>query len=102
MNLTIETEREDDGLWIAEVPQLPGVLAYGTTPDEAMAKTEVLALRVLAERLEHGQAKPMQVNIEVAGRVERSATQHPRAEPAMLGRGPRDPCPNLRSPTRDA
>jgi len=52
MKLTLETEQEDDGRWIAEVPQLPGVLAYGTTRDEAMARAEVLALRVLAEQLQ--------------------------------------------------
>ncbi len=65
MNLTIETEREADGRWIAEVPQLPGVLAYGVTQDEAMAKAEVLALRVLADRLEHGESKPENVSISV-------------------------------------
>ncbi len=52
MNLTFETELEDDGRWIAEVPELAGVMAYGTTRMQAMAKAEVLALRVLAERLE--------------------------------------------------
>lgn len=57
MNFDIECEQEDDGRWLAEVPQLPGVLAYGITRDEAMAKAQVLALRVLAERLEHGQIK---------------------------------------------
>ena len=66
MKLTIETELENDGRWIAEVPQLAGVLAYGATADEAMAKAEALALRVLAERLEQGEAKPMHVSIEVA------------------------------------
>jgi len=49
MNYNIECEREEDGRWIAEVPQLPGVLAYGATADEAMIKVEALALRVLAE-----------------------------------------------------
>ncbi len=58
MKLTIETEQEVDGRWIAEVPQLAGVLAYGATRDEAMQKGEVLALRVLAEQLEHGEARP--------------------------------------------
>lgn len=52
MKLTLETEQEDDGLWIAEVPELAGVLAYGTTREEAMARAEVLALRVLAEQSE--------------------------------------------------
>jgi predicted RNase H-like HicB family nuclease len=50
-HFTIEHEREYDGRWIAEVPQLPGVLAYGSTPDEATVKAEALALRVLAEDL---------------------------------------------------
>jgi predicted RNase H-like HicB family nuclease len=66
MKLTIETEREEDGRWLAEVPQLLGVLAYGATRDEAMAKAEALALRVLAERLEHGEAKPTAFSIAVA------------------------------------
>jgi predicted RNase H-like HicB family nuclease len=54
----IEMEREADGRWIAEVIALPGVLAYGATRDEAIAKAEILALRVLADRLEHGEAIP--------------------------------------------
>jgi predicted RNase H-like HicB family nuclease len=66
MRLTLETEQEDDGRWIAEVPQLPGVLAYGGTRDEAMARAEVLALRVLAEQLEHGEARPIGLSISVA------------------------------------
>jgi predicted RNase H-like HicB family nuclease len=53
---TIESEREADGRWIAEIPALPGVLAYGATRDEAIARAKALALRVLAERLEHGEA----------------------------------------------
>jgi predicted RNase H-like HicB family nuclease len=56
MELSLDCEREDDGRWLAEVPELPGVLAYGSSPDEAMAKAEVLALRVLAERIEQGEA----------------------------------------------
>jgi predicted RNase H-like HicB family nuclease len=51
MNYNIEYEREEDGSWIAEAPQLPGVLAYGATAGEAMLKTEALTIRVLAERL---------------------------------------------------
>ena len=65
-DFTIEHEREDDGRWIAEVPQLPGVLAYGSTADEAMAKAEALALRVLAERLEQNEAKPQAISIGIA------------------------------------
>ena len=66
MNLTLETEQEDDGRWVAEVPQLSGVLAYGATREEAMSKAEVLALRVLAEQLEHGEARPVGLSISVA------------------------------------
>lgn len=54
----VEIEREEDGRWIAEIPNLPGVMVYGQTRNEAMAKVEALALRVLADRLEHGEAVP--------------------------------------------
>lgn len=54
----VEIEREDDGRWIAEVLALPGAMAYGKSREEALAKAEVLALRVLADRLEHGEAIP--------------------------------------------
>lgn len=66
MQFTIEREREEDGRWLAEVPELPGVLAYGATADEAMAKAEVLALRVLAERLEHNESGPQPISIGFA------------------------------------
>jgi len=66
MKFTIEHEREEDGRWLAEVPELTGVLAYGATADEAMAKAEVLALRVLAERLEHNEAGPQPISIGFA------------------------------------
>jgi len=66
MKFTIEHEREEDGRWLAEVPELPGVLAYGATADEAMAKAEALALRVLAERLEHKEAGPQPISIGFA------------------------------------
>lgn len=52
MHFTIEHEQEDDGRWLAEVPELSGVLAYGATRQEAMARAEILALRVSAERPE--------------------------------------------------
>jgi predicted RNase H-like HicB family nuclease len=58
MTFRIEIEQEQDGRWIAEVPELSGVLTYGTTADEARAKVQALALRVVAERLEHGEAGP--------------------------------------------
>lgn len=66
MDFTLELEREDDGRWLAEVPGLPGVLAYGATPEEAQAKAQVLALRVLAERLEHKEARPVPIHITLA------------------------------------
>jgi predicted RNase H-like HicB family nuclease len=66
VHLDIECEREEDGRWLAEVPQLPGVLAYGSTRDEAMARAQILALRVLAERLEHGESEPQSISISVA------------------------------------
>jgi predicted RNase H-like HicB family nuclease len=58
MPLTVEIEQEDDGRWIAEVPDLPGVLAYGPTRQEAIERAQVLALRVMADRLDHGGAVP--------------------------------------------
>ena len=56
--LRIELDREEDGRWIAEIPVLPGVLVYGTSREEAIAKVEALALRVLAERVENGEPVP--------------------------------------------
>ena len=56
--MKIEIDREEDGRWIAEVPDLPGVLAYGKTREEAIAKAEALALRVIADRLDHGENIP--------------------------------------------
>lgn len=58
MTFKVEIEQEEDGRWIAEVVDLPGVLAYGKTADEAKAKVQALALRVIADRLEHGEAGP--------------------------------------------
>ncbi|MEJ7812183.1 MAG: type II toxin-antitoxin system HicB family antitoxin [Gemmatimonadaceae bacterium] len=63
MHLTVEVEREEDGRWLAEVPGLAGVLAYGGTRDEAVARAEALALRVLADGLEHGEAGPDLVSV---------------------------------------
>jgi len=65
MNFSIECEEEVDGRWIAEVPQLPGVLCYGKTADDAMAKAEVLALRALAERLEQSGSHPVAISISL-------------------------------------
>ena len=58
MYLTLEIDREEDGRFIAEVPDLPGVLAYGETQEQAVARAQALALRVLADRLEHGEPAP--------------------------------------------
>ena len=56
--MKIQIEREDDGRWLAEVPELPGVMAYGNMRNEAISKAQVLALRVLADRIEHGEQIP--------------------------------------------
>ena len=56
--MNIEVEREDDGRWIAEIPDLSGVMTYGYTRKEAVSRVEALALRVLADRLEHGEMIP--------------------------------------------
>ena len=68
MNFMIESEQEQDGRWLAEVAGIPGVLAYGATQSEAMAKAEAeaLALRALAERLEYGESGPMAISISPA------------------------------------
>ncbi len=66
MKLSIECERETDGRWIAEIVQIPGAMAYGTTRDEAMARAEIVALRTLADRIEHGEAKPIDISISLA------------------------------------
>ncbi len=65
MQFQLVCEREDDGRWIAEIEAIPGVLAYGGSANEAMAKAEVLALRVLAEQLEHGEAEPRSISISL-------------------------------------
>ncbi len=55
MIFTVEYEQEDDGRWLAEVKELPGVMVYGKDPDDAMAHAQALALRVVADRLENGE-----------------------------------------------
>lgn len=60
----IEIEREEDGRWIAEVPDLPGVMAYGETRNEAITKVQAPALRVIADRLDHGEAIYLPHNIQ--------------------------------------
>ncbi len=66
MTFTVEYEREDDGRWLAEVIELPGVLAYGETSDEAIARAQALALRVVADRLEHSEGPPEFMSISFA------------------------------------
>ncbi len=56
--MKIELEQEEDGRWIAEVPDLSGAMTYGQSRDEAVARVKALVLRVLAERLEHGEIVP--------------------------------------------
>jgi predicted RNase H-like HicB family nuclease len=58
MNRSIELEQEEDGRWIAEVTRLPGVMVYGQTREEAITRAKALALRLIADRLEHGEAVP--------------------------------------------
>jgi len=57
-DFTVDLERETDGRWIGEIPELPGVLAYAESREEAISKTKALAFRVLADRLEHGESIP--------------------------------------------
>lgn len=66
MDFTLQFEQETDGRWLAEVPELPGVLAYGSTSNEALVQAEMLALRVLAEQLEYGEAKPQSIRLMLA------------------------------------
>jgi len=68
MTFRVEFLREEDGRWIADLPELPGVMAYGATQAEAMTAVEVLALRVVADKIEHGEmaSGPMQLSFMVA------------------------------------
>lgn len=66
MVLTIELDQEDDGRWIAEIIDIPGTMAYGATSAEAKAKAQAIALRVQADRLEHGETTSDLSNISFA------------------------------------
>jgi len=68
MHFTVETEQETDGRWIAEVSEMPGVMKYGATREEAIAQAEALALRVLADRIEQGEqpVEPIQITFAAA------------------------------------
>ena len=63
MTFTIDLDREEDGRWLAEIDALPGVMCYGQDRDEAIAKVQALALRVIAERLEHREAAAEFLNV---------------------------------------
>ena len=65
MHFTVECEQEVDGRWIAEVPELPGVLSYGRSAADAMSKAEILALRVIADRLENSEAEPVSISFSL-------------------------------------
>jgi predicted RNase H-like HicB family nuclease len=65
MNFTLECEQEVDGRWIAEVPELPGVLTYGDSALDAMSKAQILALRVIADRLENGDSEPVSISLSL-------------------------------------
>lgn len=68
MRFTVETEREEDGRWVAEVVELPGAMKYGQTRDEAIAQVEALVLRVMADRIEHGEypVEPIEITFAAA------------------------------------
>lgn len=63
MPFNIETDQEDDGRWLAEVLELPGVLAYGDARSQAIERVQALTLRVLADRIEHGEQIPQMVDV---------------------------------------
>ena len=65
-NLKVEFDREADGRWIADIPELPGVTVYGRTRKQALTAVEALALRVIADRLEHGEAVPGEITVSFA------------------------------------
>jgi len=65
-DLKVEFSREEDGRWIADIPALPGVTVYGRTRKKALASAEALALRVIADRLEHGEAVPGEMIVSFA------------------------------------
>jgi predicted RNase H-like HicB family nuclease len=66
MKCVIETEHEEDGRWLAEIAELPGVLAYGQTEDEVRARVQALALRVIADRIEHGESESDFISVTFA------------------------------------
>ena len=65
MELTLVVEQETDGRWLAEVPELPGILAYGATSHDAAVQAQILALRIIADRLEHCESKAESIHFIV-------------------------------------
>jgi predicted RNase H-like HicB family nuclease len=65
MNFTLDCEQEVNGRWIAEVPELPGVLSYGDSAADAMSKAEILALRLIAVRLENSECEPVSISFSL-------------------------------------
>lgn len=63
MNLTLQCEQEVGGRWIAEAPELPGVLSYGNSAADAMSRAEIFALRVIADQLEHSESEPVSISL---------------------------------------
>jgi predicted RNase H-like HicB family nuclease len=63
VNVSIELDREDDGRWIAEAVELPGVMTYGETPEDAISGTERLAIEVIADRIKHGELPSSALNV---------------------------------------
>ncbi|HEX8434792.1 type II toxin-antitoxin system HicB family antitoxin [Archangium sp.] len=63
MQYVVELELEDDGRWLAAIPSMPGVMAYGVTEKDALAYVEALALRVIADQLEHGETSPEHLDV---------------------------------------
>ena len=70
MNLHVEYEQEEDGRWIAEIPELPGVMCYGMSRKDAAAKVQALALRAIADRLDEGEMEASTITIETMERAQ--------------------------------
>jgi len=66
MKFSIKYEQEDDGRWLAEVQELPGALAYGRTVQQAISKVQALALRIIADKIEHGEVPSDMLDIKFA------------------------------------
>jgi predicted RNase H-like HicB family nuclease len=94
--LRVQVEEEDDGHWLAEVIELPGALAYEATRDEALAKAETLALRVIADHLEHGERAPALNHLFIAARVSGFRYGHRASSRRCCQSGGRSSAPRAR------